>query len=121
MGGGMFGQPPVVARNIITLQLILDPLSPQGLEAVTAVLQAFAGSLPIRAGAYFRIPSLEERAHNRARGQELAEVEFDDMSVHEQFVRCGSAFIALRFGNLRTGVSIAYLNRSFRYFLSTLQ
>ena len=49
----MFGQPPQLRRNAVNLQLIVDPISPAGLQLAGSAIQMYMQGICARIGVLF--------------------------------------------------------------------
>jgi hypothetical protein len=75
----MFAPPPRVARNVLHLQFIADPLSGESLDLVALALQTYMQGSPVRIGALFSWHSMEGELHE--------DKPFLERSIHHQFVQ----------------------------------
>lgn len=82
-GAAAFGGPPQLRRNAVNLQLVVDPLSLEGLQLASVGLQMYAQGTCARIGALFTA-DLDASADTSA-------VAFADLSMQGQFARCGAA------------------------------
>ena len=69
-----------VRRNIVSLQLVVDPLSLEGLQLVSVALQMWSQGTCARIGALFSA-DIDAAA-------DADVVSFSDLSLQGQFVRC---------------------------------
>lgn len=81
----MYDPPPQVGRNALNLQLIADPLSPQGAALADAGVQLYLQGNALRVGALFVWPGM---------GDDVSGTAFEDLPLQHQFVRCAAARVA---------------------------